>query len=111
MITFGEKIRKDGTYYIQRGRERQVIAERAIMSGLSENDLHDVYRSLNGFTPQEHSWVARNRGRSFGFRLDHILASQSLRPQECLYLHRLREIGLSDHSAIEAVFSPFERRT
>jgi exonuclease III len=111
VITFGERIRKDGTVHVRRGRERQVVAERAILSGLSGHDLQDVYRSLNGFTPQEYSWVARNRGRSFGFRLDHVLASRSLQPRECLYLHQLRESGLSDHSAIEAVFSPIELKT
>jgi exodeoxyribonuclease III len=108
VITFGERIRRDGTYHVRRGHERQAVAERNILVGLSDYDLRDVYRSLNGFTPQEHSWVARNRGREFGFRLDHMLASQSLRPEECRYLHPLREHGLSDHSAIEAVFSPFE---
>jgi exonuclease III len=111
VITFGERIRQDGSYHVRRGRERQAAAERNILVGLSDYDLRDVYRDLNGFTPQEHSWVARNRGRAFGFRLDHILASQSLRPQECCYLHPLREGGLSDHSPIEALFSPLARTT
>jgi exodeoxyribonuclease III len=110
VITFGERIRKNGTYHIRRGRERQALAERAILVGLAAHNLRDVYRSLNGFTSQEYSWVARNRGRSFGFRLDHILASEALRPQECHYLHPLRETGLSDHSPIEAMFAPLELR-
>lgn len=109
VITFGERIRTDGTFYVQRGRERQATAERNILVGLSDYDLRDVYRTLQGFTPQEHSWVAYNRGRAFGFRLDHILASRSLNPQECRYLHPFREDGLSDHSPIEAVFSPVIR--
>ena len=111
VITFGERIRSDGTYHVRRGRERQAAAERAILVGLSDYDLHDVYRSLHGFAPQDHSWVARNRGRTFGFRLDHILASPSLQPQECAYLHPLRETGLSDHSPIEVVFAPSARKT
>jgi exonuclease III len=111
VITFGERIRKDGSYHIRRGYERQAVAEQGILTGLAAYDLHDVYRRLNGFTAQDHSWAARNRGRSFGFRLDHILASQSLQPLECRYLHQLREDGLSDHSAIEAVFAPVEPQT
>ena len=61
---------------------------------------------MHGFTPQDHSWVAQNRGRAFGYRLDHILASHSLNPLQCVYLHPFRENRLSDHSPIEAVFSP-----
>ncbi len=111
VITFGERIRNDGTYHVRRGRERQTAAERAILVGLIDYDLRDVYRNLHGFIPQDHSWVAYNRGRTFGFRLDHVLASQSLQPQECTYLHLLRETGLSDHSPIEAVFAPSARKT
>ena len=106
VITFGENIRADGSFYVRRGRERQVTAERRIMQGLADYDLQDVYRSVNGFNAQEPSWVAKNRGRAFGYRLDHILASQSLNPLECVYLHPFREINLSDHSPIEAIFSP-----
>jgi len=106
VITFGEKIRADGSFYVPRGWERQAATERQIMQDLADFDLRDVYRSVNGFTPQDHSWVAQNRGRAFGYRLDHILASHSLNPLQCVYLHPFRENRLSDHSPIEAVFSP-----
>src|SRR5262249_51799383 len=39
VITFGERIRENGTYYVQRGRERQVVAERTILVGLADHDL------------------------------------------------------------------------
>jgi hypothetical protein len=39
-------------------------------------------------------------------RLDHILASSELRPGDCEYIHGWRELGLSDHSAMEALFEP-----
>ena len=109
LITFAEKIRADGTFFVRRGHARHAEIERFILNGLAEYDLHDVYRGVNGFIPQECSWYAHNRGRAFGFRLDHILASKSLHPQACSYLHHLREGGLSDHSAIEAVFEPEPR--
>ena len=104
--TFGERIREDGADYLRRGLGCQADAERHILCGLAQYDLGDVYRHMNGFTRQEPSWVAYNRGRGFGYRLNHILASTSLRPVECAYLHALREGSFSDHSAIEALFSP-----
>jgi len=91
LITFGETIRADGSFFVRRGSMRRTEIERFILNGLTQYDLHDVYRGLNGFTPQDCSWYAYNRGRAFGFRLDHILASASLRPVECSYLHHLRE--------------------
>jgi len=47
----------------------------------------------------------RSRGRA-AYRLDHVIASDSLRATACDYVHEWREAGLSDHSAIEAVFDP-----
>ncbi len=106
IITFAETIRADGSFFVRRGHTRQAEMQRFILNGLAEYDLHDVYRAVNGFSPQECSWYAYNRGRAFGFRLDHILASKSLHAQACTYLHPFRENGLSDHSPIEAVFAP-----
>ncbi len=44
--------------------------------------------------------------RKAAHRLDHILASASLRSLACDYLHGWRDAGLSDHSGMEALFEP-----
>ena len=81
--------------------------ERSILPGLAEWDLRDVFRELNGFERQDASWVLHTRARrKAGLRLDHILASAGLRPRWCDYHHGWREDGLSDHSALEAIFDP-----
>jgi exonuclease III len=69
--------------------ERWDAAERGLLVGLADWDLNDAFRALNGYD-----------------RRDDVLASASLRPVHCDYVHGWREGGLSDHSAIEAVFEP-----
>ena len=92
--------------------ERWDAAERSIICGLAEWDLADAFRLLNGYDRQDVSWVFHTQARrKAGHRLDHVLASASLATAYCDYLHGWREIGLSDHSAIEAVFEPGPRRT
>jgi exonuclease III len=82
-------------------------AERSIVTGLAEWDLVDAFRALNGYERQDVSWVFHTRARrKAGHRLDHVLASASLATAYCDYQHGWREIGLSDHSAIEAHFAP-----
>lgn len=82
-------------------------AERSLLVGLGEWDLIDVFRALNGYDRRDVSWVMHTRARrKAAHRLDHILASSSLRPIACDYVHGWREEGLSDHSAIEARFQP-----
>ena len=76
--------------------------ELSVISGLSEYDLPDIYRQLNGYPPKDFSWYWRDIGRRF----DHIFASKKLNPVECQYVHEWRTGKLSDHSAIEAVFNP-----
>src|SRR5262249_24451983 len=44
LITFGETIRADGSFFVRRGLDRQAEIERFILNGLAEFDLHDVYR-------------------------------------------------------------------
>jgi exonuclease III len=92
--------------------ERWDAAERSIVSGLAAWDLGDAFRLMNGYERRDVSWVFHTRARrKAGHRLDHVLASASLATAYCDYLHGWREIGLSDHSAIEAVFEPDPRRT
>jgi exonuclease III len=106
LITFWQTLRKNGEFKIKRGREREHQAEYAALTGLAEFDLVDTFRLLNGYDREDCSWYAKNRGRLFGFRLDHIFASKLLNAVDCRYFHDLREVGLSDHSAMEATFCP-----
>jgi exonuclease III len=87
--------------------ERWDAAERSLLVGLADWDLHDAFRGLNGYDRSDVSWVMHTRSRrKAGHRLDHVLASRSLRPVFCDYEHGWREAGLSDHSAMIAVFEP-----
>jgi exonuclease III len=87
--------------------ERWDAAERLLVEGLAEWGMIDCFRALNGYDRRDVSWVFHTRARrKAGFRLDHVIASASLATTYCDYEHGWREAGLSDHSAIEAVFSP-----
>jgi exodeoxyribonuclease III len=87
--------------------ERWDAAERSLLPGLAEWDLADQFRALNGWDRRDVSWVFHTRSqRKSGHRLDHVLASASLATAFCDYHHGWRELGLSDHSAIEAHFAP-----
>jgi exonuclease III len=87
--------------------ERWDAAERSLLEGLAEWDLRDMFRALNGYGRRDVSWVLNTRARrKYAHRLDHILASKSLGATYCDYVHEWREAGLSDHSAMEALFEP-----
>ncbi|MDQ2675393.1 MAG: endonuclease/exonuclease/phosphatase family protein [Actinomycetota bacterium] len=87
--------------------ERWDAAERSLLLGLADWDLTDVFRSLNGYGRRDISWVLHTRARrKHAHRLDHVLASSSLGATYCDYVHEWREAGLSDHSAMEALFAP-----
>jgi exodeoxyribonuclease III len=87
--------------------ERWDAAERSILPGLAEWDLIDSFRALHGYERQDASWVLHTRSRrKAGLRIDHVLASSSLRARWCDYHHGWREQGLSDHSGLEAIFEP-----
>ena len=109
VITWGQKVRKDGTEILWRTKkggsgERWDSAERNVLLGLARFDLADVYRRLNSYKPQEHSWYTSRKGVRVGRRFDHIFASSALSPISCAYIHEWREQRLSDHSAIETIF-------
>jgi exonuclease III len=80
-------------------------AERSVVLGLAANDLADVFRTVNGYSATDASWVARRGEKEWGRRYDHIFASRRLTATSCRYLHDWREQRLSDHSAIEADFA------
>ncbi len=89
-----------------RWAERWDAAERSVLTGLADWDLRDLYRDLHGYGPRETTWERRTRRGSVGRRFDHVFASASLHGIACDYHHAWRETGLSDHSAVEAVFEP-----
>lgn len=106
VITWGQKIRKDGQIKLKNGAKKGWDAgERSIIQGLAKYDLHDIFRLLNGYESQEFSWLFRRKGKRIAKRrFDHIFASKTLNPATCCYIHSFREKLLSDHSAIEATF-------
>lgn len=108
VITWGQKILEDGQVRLNnRGGRRGAwdAGERSIIQGLAEYDLCDIFRQLNGYEPQEFSWLFQRKGKRIARRrFDHIFAAETLNPNTCRYIHSFREELLSDHSAIEATF-------
>lgn len=98
VITFGQRIRRDGSAGLQRDGGRKDRAERSVLLGLAAHDLTDVFRNLYGHGVAASSWRQ--------FRLDHVFASASLAPTNCRYLNGVRAERLSDHAAVEATFDP-----
>ena len=85
--------------------ERWDAAELALLTGLRDVGMVDVFRHLHGYVRKEISWNWPRFPRS-GYRLDHVIASLALNPTRCEYVHDVRTTRLSDHSAIEADFEP-----
>ena len=113
LITFGQTRRASGAFAVTHAA--MDASERKVLMGLAAFGLVDAYRAVHGYDRQEFSWYHPASGN--GFRLDHVLASPSLRPQACRYLDAFRTetpeqfpgLGftkLSDHAAIEAIFAP-----
>lgn len=106
IVTWGQKIRKDGEIATKRGYEKWDAGERSVLEGLAEYDLLDVYRELNRYEVQAFSWISKRKGKVTQRRFDHVFASGVLNAVECQYLGYVLEQCLSDHAAIEAVFEP-----
>jgi exonuclease III len=110
VITWAQKIRKDKQIRlmkIKRGLRGDLwdAGERNILQGLTEYDLPDMFRLLNGYKSQEFSWFFRLKGKIVAKRrFDHLFASKTLNPLTCCYIHSFRKKSLSDHSAMEATF-------
>ena len=77
-------------------------AELSILSGLVEHGMFDTYRRANGWLADDRSWWWKNRGKTGGFRLDHIFASREFEVARCWYDHAVRDDRLSDHSLMAA---------
>jgi exonuclease III len=116
VVTWGQYINRKGVAVIrQHFRGGKGVCwdrgERDVLQGLVAFDLHDVYRTLHGYAMTAYSWYPHRKGplqqaRLVGRRFDHCFASAALRPASCTYLQMFRESGLSDHAALEVVFSP-----
>ena len=102
VITFGQVLRKDGTFRVQ--NQIQDSSERKLLQGLVEFGMRDAFRDFHGYEREDHSWVFQAKGLRVGFRLDHIMASAEIKILNCHYLHQWREAKLSDHSAMELDF-------
>jgi exonuclease III len=89
---------------IGKDRPRWDAAERTIMEGGAQRALVDAYRTLHGYGRQEFSWFLKRGQLRVGRRFDHVFCSRQMRISRCEYLHEVREIGLSDHSALELDF-------
>jgi exonuclease III len=82
-------------------------AELGVVPGLRHLGYADAFRVLHGYARREPSWTFRRiAGHGGGWRLDHLFASEHLRPVAARYHHAWREADLSDHSALEADLEP-----
>lgn len=90
------------TLFFRPSRPLEYAGEHALMGGLFEYGLRDAFRAANGYTDASPSWFWKNRGRTGGYRLDHIFVSPHFEVRRCWYDHGVRERGLSDHSLMLA---------
>jgi exonuclease III len=105
IATWGQRIKANGEISLIRNHDRWDSGERSVIEKLKDYDLVDVFRDINGYEQQEYSWHLLRKGKVIAKRrYDHIFASRKLNPLSCYYLHDLRRDGLSDHSAIQAIF-------
>jgi exonuclease III len=82
-------------------------AEHRLLRGLAPFGLVDVFRLLYGY--EQHGWSYMDTKPPYRrLRLDHVLASPTLRPQLFRYQHAWRESAppLSDHAAAEVHVAP-----
>jgi len=86
------------TLFFKPGRPAEYAGERALMHGLVGLGMRDAFRAANGYEDPSPSWFWKNRGRTGGYRLDHIFVSPHFEVTRCWYDHAVRERGLSDHS-------------
>ncbi len=90
------------TLFFKPSRPLEYAGEHALMGGLLEYGLRDAFRQCNGYEDPAPSWFWKNRGRTGGYRLDHIFVSPHFEVRRCWYDHEVRERGLSDHSLMLA---------
>ena len=106
-ITWGQRLSRNGDVILREKDLRWHRGELSVIRELAKNNLVDIYRQLHGYEVEECSYIVRRKGEiKSKRRFDHVFASQELQPNECVYLHKFREMKLSDHSPIEVLFSP-----
>lgn len=84
--------------------------ERALVERILTQGLVDVARALHPDDDQMFTWWApwRNmRQRNIGWRIDYVLASESLASQAASCTVQ-REVGTSDHAPVVAVLGPLQ---
>jgi exodeoxyribonuclease-3 len=85
----------------------QLPEERALIERILSHGLVDVHRTFEPDNAELFTWWApwRNmKERNIGWRLDYVLASESLASQ-AVSCTVLREIGTSDHGPVIAIFN------
>jgi len=106
-ITWGQHLRSNNGVVSRIKDLRWHQGELSVIRGLAGFNLNDVFRQLYGYKSEEYSFIVRRKGETVSKRrFDHVFASNELRAQSCIYLHKFRELKLSDHSPIEVLFSP-----
>lgn len=78
--------------------ERWDSAVRWFFERNSESGLRNAYWESHGFGSMEPTHLSRGEPRWY----DHIFVSEQFNVVACKYRHEFRELGLSDHSALEA---------
>ena len=111
-ITWGQQVTRTNKVILKDKELRWHKGELSVLRGLEKYNLPDIFRHLYGYELQDYSFFVRRKGEVVSRRrFDHVFASQELQPQTCDYLHQFREMGLSDHSPIEVLFSPNTKKT
>lgn len=87
--------------------QRWQTAERNILTGLDEVGMVDVFRTIHGYGDVDALDASHPTGGSdtlTGKRFDHLLASRSLNPEDCVY--DPDGLACSDHTPLIATFNP-----
>lgn len=106
-ITWGQRIKKNNQVVLGKRDIRWHEGEYSVIRGLEKHNLVDAFRTLHGFQEEAYSFVVKRKGDIVSKRrFDHIFCSRELNVQQCSYLYELLELNLSDHAAIEGIFSP-----
>jgi exodeoxyribonuclease-3 len=80
--------------------------ERLLLTGMLATGLTDIGRTLDPDNDELFTWWApwrSNRERNIGWRLDYVLASESLAAR-AIRCDAYREHGTSDHAPVTAAF-------
>ncbi len=104
VVTWAQNVDKAGRTLIGSRGNRWHLAEWNIAVGLQAFGLRDAYRSLHGYEEPAHSWVAKNRGREFPRRFDHVFTD--VPPEKADYMLETLSDGLSDHAPLLVSLCP-----